>query len=200
MERRNFMKSILAGGGTAILVSKGYSLKFFPNPSKNKWAILFGTRYGSNRDASIWISEGMGAIADVYDARENPDLSSFDYLIVGSGIYGGRIAQPLESYLSQNVSSISSKIKAVFVVCGAGGSERASQYLDQLAKLCEANPPLEKSFSGRLTKRLLSPDDFKGLESFYQRGNRPFEDYDNLQRKDCLQFGEDILKQFSTIA
>ncbi len=200
MERRNFMKSILVGGGTAILVSKAYPLKFFPNPSKNKWAILFGTRYGSNRDAAIWISEGMGAIADVFDARENPDLSSFDYLIVGSGIYGGRIAQPLESYLSQNVSSISSKIKAVFVVCGAGGSERASQYLDQLAKLCAANPSLKKSFSGRLTKRLLSPDDFKGLESFYQRGNRPFEDYDNLQRKDCLQFGEDILKQFSTAA
>ena len=190
------MKTALIGGGITLLASEGYPLKFFPNPSKNKWAVLFGTRYGSNRDAAVWISEGMGAIADVFDARENPDLSSFDYLIIGSGIYGGKIAEPLESYISKNASLISSKTKAVFVVCGAGGSERASQYLDQLASLCGAKVDLKKSFSGRLTKRLLSPDDYKMLEGFYQRGNRPFEDYDRLQRKDCLDFGEEILKQF----
>jgi hypothetical protein len=48
-----------------------------------------------------------------------------------------------------------------------------------------------------LTKKLLSPDDYKVLEGFYQRGNRPFEDYDRLQRKDCLDFGEEILKQIA---
>ncbi len=196
MDRRRFMKSVLIGGGTALLASEGYPLKFFPNPSKNKWAVLFGTRYGSNRDAAIWISEGMGAIADVFDARENPDLSSFDYLIVGSGIYGGRIAQPLEAFLGKNATSLSNKTKAVFVVCGAGGSDRANQYLDKLAELCGAKPVVKKSFSGRLTKRLLSAEDYKGLESYYQKGNRPFEDYDRLVRKDCLDFGEEILKQF----
>ena len=194
MNRRKFMNSVLAGGGTAFLVSKGYALKFFPNPSKNKWAVLFGTRYGSNRDASIWISEGMGAIADVFDARENPDLSSFEYLIIGSGIYGGKIAQPLESYISKNTSLLYNKVKAVFAVCGAGGGERANPYLDQLTKLCGAEPLLKRSFPGRMTKRLLNPDDSKVLENFSKRSNRPFEDYDRLQRKDCLQFGEEILK------
>jgi menaquinone-dependent protoporphyrinogen oxidase len=195
MERRKFMKTALLGGGITFLVSEGYPLKFFPNPGKNKWAVLFGTRYGSNRDAAVWVSEGMGAIADVFDARENPDLSSFEYLIIGSGIYGGKIAEPLESYISKNTSLISSKIKAVFVVCGGGGNERANQALDQLANLCGAKSVLKKSFPGRLTKKLLSPDDYKMLEGFYQRGNRPFEDYDRLQRKDCLDFGEEILKQ-----
>jgi menaquinone-dependent protoporphyrinogen oxidase len=197
MERRKFMKSALLGGGITFLASEAFPLKFFPNPGKNKWAVLFGTRYGSNRDAAVWVSEGMGAIADVFDARENPDLSSFEYLIIGSGIYGGKIAEPLESYISKNTSLISSKIKAVFIVCGGGGSERANQALDQLANLCGAKSVLKKSFPGRLTKRLLSPDDYKMLEGFYQRGNRPFEDYDRLQRKDCLDFGEEILKQLS---
>jgi len=194
MERRKFMKTVLLGAGITFLASEGYPLKFFPNPSKNKWAVLFGTRYGSNRDAAVWISEGMAAIADVFDARENPDLSSFDYLIIGSGIYGGKIAEPLESYISKNASLISSKTKAVFVVCGSGGTERANRALDELANLCGAKSVLKKSFPGRLTKRLLSPDDYKGLEGFYQRGNRPFEDYDNLKRKDCLDFGEEVLK------
>jgi menaquinone-dependent protoporphyrinogen oxidase len=138
----------------------------------------------------------MGAIADVFDARENPDLSSFDYLVIGSGIYGGKIAQPLESFIKSNVSAISKKIQAVFVVCGGGGTERANQYLDQLAELCQARPLQKKSFPGRLTKRLLSPEDFKGLEEYYKRSNRPFEDYDRLQRSDFLKFGEEILKNF----
>jgi len=188
------MKTALMGGGISFLASEAFPLKFFPNPSKNKWAVLFGTRYGTNRDAAVWISEGMGAIADVFDARENPNLSAFEYLIIGSGIYGGKIAQPLESYIGKNASLIAGKTKAVFVVCGQGGTERANQYLELLANLCGAKSVLKRSFPGRMTKRLLSPEDYKGLEGFYQRGNRPFEDYDNLKRKDCLDFGEEILK------
>ena len=101
MDRRTFFKTILVGGGLTVFVSNSYALKLFPNPGKQKWAILFGSRYGSTRDASLWISEGMGGIADVFDARENPDLSPFDDLIVGSGIYMGKIDQPLESYLTR---------------------------------------------------------------------------------------------------
>jgi menaquinone-dependent protoporphyrinogen oxidase len=194
MNRRKFFKSVALGGGATFMASQGYALKFFPNPSKNKWAVVFGTRYGSNRDASIWISEGMGAIADVFDARENPDLSSFDYLVIGSGIYGDRIAQPLESLIKSNISAISKKIQAVFVVCGA--TEYASQYLDQLAELCQAKPLLKKSFPGRLTKKLLSHEDFKMLEEYYNKSNLPFEDYDRVQRSDFLKFGEEILKNF----
>jgi len=200
MNRRKLLKSTIIGGVITLLISKGYSLKFFPKPSKKKWAILFGTRYGSNRDAAIWISEGMGAIADVFDARENPDLSSFDYIIVGSGIYYGKIAQPLELYLKKNSSIISNKVIAVFTVCGAGGTERANLYLEEIASLCKAKPILKRSFPGRITKRLLSKEDYKSLENYYKRMNRPFEDYDRLQRKDCLSFGEDILKRIQGVS
>ena len=48
-------------------------MKFYAKPSDKKWAILYGTWCGSTRDAAAWISEGMGGIADVFDARENPD-------------------------------------------------------------------------------------------------------------------------------
>jgi hypothetical protein len=74
MDRRTFLKTILVVGGLTGFASNSYALKLFPNPGKQKWAILFGSRYGSTRDASLWISEGMGGIADVFDARENPDL------------------------------------------------------------------------------------------------------------------------------
>jgi len=118
MDRRAFLKTILAGGGATLLSSNTYALKLFPNTSKQRWAILFGSRYGSTRDASLWISEGMGWVADVFDARENPDLSSFDGIIVGSGIYMGKIDQPLEDYLAKNASAISKKIKALLSSAG----------------------------------------------------------------------------------
>ena len=193
MDRRAFLKTILVGGGLTVFASKSYALKLFLNPGKQKWAILFGSRYGSTRDASLWISEGMGGIADAFDARENPDLSSFDYIIVGSGIYSGKINQPLETYLMGNSALISNRIKALFIVCGSGDNPRAQAYVDLLAKFCQAKPPLTRIFSGRVTKRLLNKEDYKIEEEVFKRRNQPFEDYDRLQRSDCLKFGEEIL-------
>jgi menaquinone-dependent protoporphyrinogen IX oxidase len=193
MDRRTFLKTALAAGGGTLFASSTYALKLFPNPGKQKCAVLFGSRYGSTRDASLWISEGMGGIADVFDARENPDLSSFDAIIVGSGIYSGKIDQSLETYLAKNAALIANRIKALFIVCGGGDTPRAQAYIDALAKSCGAKPALTRVFSGRLTKRLLNAPDYKIEEEVAKRQNHPFEDYDHLQRKDCLKFGEEIL-------
>jgi menaquinone-dependent protoporphyrinogen oxidase len=194
MDRRTFLKATLAVGGLTTLASNSYALKLFPNPGKQKWAILFGSRYGSTRDVSLWISEGMGGIADVFDARENPDLSSFDYIVVGSGIYLGKIEQYLGNYLTKNSALISNRIKALFIVCGAGDSPRAQAFMDGLAKGCQTRPPLTKIFSGRITKRLLNEEDYKVEEEVFKRRNEPYEDYDHLKRSDCLKFGEEILR------
>jgi menaquinone-dependent protoporphyrinogen IX oxidase len=156
MDRRTFLKAFLAGGGLTFCESTSYALKLFPNPGKQKWVVLFGSRYGSTRDAGLWISEGMGGIADAFDVRENPDLSSSDCIIVGSAIYSQKIDQRLEAYLSGNAALISGKIKALFVLCGAGDSPRGQGFLDVLVKSCQTRPPLVRVFGGRLTKRLLN--------------------------------------------
>jgi menaquinone-dependent protoporphyrinogen IX oxidase len=195
MDRRTFLKTVVLGGGLTAFASNSYALKLFPNQAKQKCAILFGSRYGSSRDASLWISEGMGGIADAFDARENPDLSSFDHIAVGSGIYSGKIDQPLEAYLTRNAPSISNQIKALFIVCGAGDSPRAQKFVDVLANSCQAKPSLIRIFSGRVTKRLLNKEDYKIEEDVFKRRNEPFEDYDRLKRSDCLKFGEETLNK-----
>ena len=194
MDRRTFIKTIVLGGGLAVTASNSHALKLFPKPGKGKWAILFGSRYGSTRDASVWISEGMGGIADVFDARESPDLSSFEYIVVGSGIHRGRIDTNLAEYLTKNSSSFSNRIKALFIVCSGGDSPRAQPYVDGLVKACQAKPLLIKIFPGRITKRLLNEEDYKIEEEVFKRRNEPYEDYDRLKRSDCLKFGEEILK------
>jgi hypothetical protein len=44
-----------------------------------------------------------------------------------------------------------------------------------------------------VTKRLLNAEDYKIEEEVFKKQGNPFEDYDRLQRKDCLKFGEEIL-------
>lgn len=193
MDRRTFLKTVVIGGGLTAFASHSEALKLFPSPGKQKWAILFGSRYGSTRDASLWISEGLGGIADAFDARENPDLSSFESIAVGSGIYRGKIDTYLEDYLGKNSSLISTRIKALFVVCGAGDSPRAQAFVDVLAKACQTRPPLIKVLSGRITKKLLNEEDYKLKEEVFKRRNEPYEDYNRLKRSDCLKFGEEIL-------
>ena len=99
----------------------------------------------------------------------------------------------MKAILQGNAASISNRIKALFVVCGSGGTPRAQAYVDALAKFCQASPSLTKTFPGRVTKRLLNKEDYKVEEEVFKRRNQPFEDYDYLKRSDCLKFGEEIL-------
>jgi len=193
MDRRTFLRTVVIGGGLTAFASHSEALKLFPSPGKQKWAILFGSRYGSTRDASLWVSEGMGMIADAFDARENPDLSSFDCIIVGSGIYRGKIDANLADYLTKNASSISNRIKALFIVCGAGDTPRAQPFLEGLIKACATKPGHIRIFPGRITKKLLNEEDYKIEEEVFKRRTQPYEDYDLLKRIDCLKFGEEIL-------
>ncbi len=126
--------------------------------------------------------------------QENPDLSSFEYIVVGSGIYSGKIDTHLAEYLTKNSSSFSNRIKALFIVCGSGESPRAQSYAEGLAKACQAKPRFIKIFPGRVTKRLLNQEDYKIEEEVFKRRNEPYEDYDLLKRSDCLKFGEEVLK------
>lgn len=195
MERRTLLKALLGGGGLAIFAAHTNALKFFPRPSRQRWAILFGSRYGSTRDASLWISEGMGDIANVFDARENPDLSNYDHLIVGSGIYSGDIDRHLAAYLSRHAPVMGKRINALFVVSGSGNSPRAMAYVEALVHACRARPAAVRTFPGRITRRLLSPADDQIEEAVFRRRNAPFADYDHLKREDCLRFGAEILRK-----
>jgi len=94
---------------------------------------------------------------------------------------------------SKNAASFSNRIKALFIVCGGGDTPRAQGSIDALAKSCGAKPVLTKVFPGRLMKRLLNQEDYRIEEEVANKYKPPYEDYDSLQRKDCLKFGEEIL-------
>jgi len=222
MERRTFLNIGLAGLGTTLAMANPVPLQFMPNPSNKKWAILFGSWYGTGRDASIWISEGMGGIASVVDVRQIPaelnpnldavrkqhpdvfdigqapvDLGTYDYLVIGTAIHGGKGPQRLENYISKNIDRLQSKIRGLFVVCGnlgkPPGAQQVSAFIDgYLATICKTSSVPKKAFGGRVTKAVMPDAEYKSIVSMYSKMGGPAGDFDNLSRTECLQFGQDI--------
>jgi menaquinone-dependent protoporphyrinogen IX oxidase len=200
MERRDFFKLGLATGiGTIALANDSWALEYYPNPSDQKCAVLYGTWCGSSRDAAIWISEGMGGIADVFDVREKPDLNAFDHIVIGGSIRSSVTPQELQDFITKNKESLKAKVRGLFAVCGNGerpvGPEQKTNYIDNhLAKLCEAGNVPSKVFNGRITKALLDPQTRKMMEARYPEiAGKPLANYDLLKRADCLAFGEEVL-------
>lgn len=200
MERRNFFKLGLAAGiGTMTLAHDAWALDFYPMPSDKKCAVLYGTWCGTSRDAAVWISEGMGGIANVYDVRENPDLNKYDHIIIGGSIRSGATRKELQDYITKNKATLKNKIRALFAVCGngekpVGPAQKAALIDNHLAKLCEAGNIPSKVFNGRITKSLMDPENRKRMEEMYPSfAGKSLEDYDLLKRPDCLAFGKEVL-------
>jgi menaquinone-dependent protoporphyrinogen IX oxidase len=198
MERRTFLNIGVAGLG-ALAITKPAVAQFVPMPSKEKWAILFGTWYGTARDASIWVSEGMGGIASVFDVRQVPaDLSSYDHLVIGTAIHGGKGPQALDAYLSSNAAALKGKIRGLFAVCGnigkQPGPQQVKSYIDgYLAKACQVGSVPSRAFGGRVTKVLMPEGEYKSVADMYAKMGGPKEDFDNLSRVECMKLGAEIL-------
>ena len=192
MKRRTFLGVGLTGIGAIAIAQKGMALEYYPNASDKKWAVLYGTWCGTARDAGIWISEGMGGIANVFDVRENPDLGKFDHLIIGSAIRSAKISSELQAYLEKNRHLIGTKVRGLYTVCGnmqkpVTPELTKQQITDYLAPLCGAKDASSHVFLGRVTPSLLPPDIREQMKTAGE--------YDNLKRPDCMAFGAEILSR-----
>lgn len=195
MEKRDFFKTGLLAVGAFLMPRKILALEYYPTEENVEWAILYGTWCGSSRDASVWISEGMNGIANVFDVRENPDLSKYKHIIVGGSIRSGVTPKELQDYLTKHKEELIKKIRGYFAVCGNMRQpitqELYHNFFDNhLIKLTGAEAISSKVFLGRITLGLLEPDVREQMKSFPN-----MEDYDNLKRSECMAFGQEILKK-----
>lgn len=196
MKKRTFIKSGIIGIGALLLGNKAAALEYYPRPSARKWAVIYGTWCGSARDAGVWISEGMDGIANVFDVRENPDLSLYENVIAGGAIRAGATSKELQDYLVKNKDLLKTRIRGYFAVCGnmmkPVTPETSSALIDNhLAKICGVSGLPGKVFLGRITYGLMEPDVRKQMQSF------KMPEYDNLKRSECMAFGKEVLNQVS---
>ena len=190
MKRRTFFKLGFTSIAALALTKQAQALQFYPVKSDKKCAFVYSTWCGSTRDAAVWISEGMGAIADVFDIREKIDLKGYEHIIIGGAIRSFAVSKELQDFIQQNKSLLKGKVRGLFAVCGNMGNpitpELTKQYIDDhLAKMCEVTKIPGKVFRGRITKSLMEPETAKTMASF--------QDYDNLKRDECMSLGKEIL-------
>lgn len=176
-----------------MIPKKSIPLEYYPMPSDKKWAVLYGTWCGSARDAGVWISEGMDGIANIFDVRENPDLSKYDNVIIGGAIRGGKTSPELQEYLVKNKEILKSRIRGYFAVCGnmmkpVGPEQTKALIDDHLAAICGVSSVPSKVFLGRITYGLMEPGIRKQMLGY------KMPEYDNLKRSECMAFGKEILR------
>lgn len=197
MEKRDFFKTSLIAIGALMVPRKISALEFYPSTENVEWAILYGSWCGTSRDASVWISEGMDGIANVFDVRENPDLSKYKYIIVGGSIRSGVTSNELQDYLTKHKAILKNKIRGYFAVCGNMQNPVTeglySNFFDNhLIKITGADGIPSKVFLGRITWGLLAPDVREQMKSIPN-----MKEYDNLNRAECMAFGREVLKNIN---
>jgi menaquinone-dependent protoporphyrinogen IX oxidase len=139
----------------------------------------------------------MNGIANVFDVRENPDLSKYDHIIIGGSIRNGQTPAQLQEYIMKNKDLLKVKIRGLYVVCGNRmqpvGPELKTALIDNhLAKICgNINVP-SKVFLGRITLGLMDTESRNMMERMKMA------EYDNLKRADCLDFGKEILTKITS--
>jgi len=190
MKRRFFLKLGFTSIAALALTKQAQALQFYPVKSDKKCAIVYSTWCGSTRDAAVWISEGMGAIADVFDIREKIDLKGYEHIIIGGAIRSFAVSKELQDFIQHNNAQLKGKVRGLFAVCGNMGNpitpDVTKRYIDDhLAKLAEVSNVPAKVFRGRITKSLMDPQTAKQMASF--------KDYDNLKRDECMSLGKEIL-------
>jgi len=177
-------------GGLAVVAAPA------PEEGQKCVAVIYGSRYGSTAQTAEWIAEGMQGKAVVVAAKDAGDLAGYKKLVLGSGIYGDLLHADMATFLEKRGSEVKDRVIALFVVCGAP-AEYAKGYLEMFAAKCGAAPLLAQAFPGWLKKELLSPEDFKGLEGYYQSIGQPFTNWDKTDKAKCLEFGREILAKMS---
>jgi len=94
-----------------------------------KVLIVYGTRYGTAAEIAEEIGkviEKEGVEIDLVDSKrhKNYDISSYDLVVVGSGIKMGKWTKESLKFLKDNKENLEDKKMALFVSCGAANNEK----------------------------------------------------------------------------
>ena len=90
-------------------------------------AVIFASKLGRTRKTAKYIAESVGA--DVFDLKEQSviDLSRFDRILIGTGVYAGRPNKAALEFVGRNRGQMSGKTVKLFVCCAMRDEEGDAQ-------------------------------------------------------------------------
>lgn len=123
-----------------------------------KTLVIYGTRYGTAEEIAEKITETLreeDVEVDLVNSKDKKDfdLTSYDLVVVGSGIKIGKWTKNSLNFLKKNKTELANKKVALFVTCGAANIEKTSaegqiKYLDNVANEYLINKPVSTGLFG----------------------------------------------------
>ncbi|NMC54464.1 MAG: hypothetical protein GYA48_12600 [Chloroflexi bacterium] len=134
ISRRSFLKKgLLIGAASGIVLCGGTSLVATHRPplekptfsstesnGLNRILIAYATKAGTAAGIATHIGElfaNQGLPVDVLPVEQVTDLSAYATVIVGSGIYIGKIIPKAMDFIEKNQSALQNKVFHLFVAC-----------------------------------------------------------------------------------
>lgn len=123
-----------------------------------KVLVVYGTRYGTTAEIAEEIARVIKEEKNETDLVEasnvkDIDISSYDLVVVGSGIKMGKWTNKALKFLQNNKETLANRKVALFVSCGAANEEKSrpegqEKYLDAVAAKNLVNPPVATGLFG----------------------------------------------------
>jgi len=116
-----------------------------------KYAILYASKAGGTENSARILKDKLVFEHEIDDADVNlinlfdnssPNLSSYDKIIVGSGIYAGKPSKKILSFLEKNRDTLLKKDFSLYICALTDSEEEQRKYLKQFPEdlLKHANP------------------------------------------------------------
>lgn len=96
-----------------------------------KTLIAFSSKHGTTRDCANQVLKTLGestAIIDL-DDKNAIDLYMYDFIIIGTPLYMGKIRATVKNFIAQNCSLLEQK-KIAFFTCGIGQMNEVNKYFN----------------------------------------------------------------------
>ena len=91
--------------------------------------ILYSSRYGATEKCAQFIMEGLKGKADITNLNETEpgDIDRYDIILLGGGIYAGKLQNNITRFIKANEECLRSKKVGMFICCKEG--DKVAEYI-----------------------------------------------------------------------
>lgn len=115
-----------------------------------KTLIAYSTTHGCTEKTAVELKEQLGGAVELVNLKKqsNPELGSFDRIIIGGSIHAGQIQKRIKEFCSKNLEELKLKELGLFICCMEQGESAQKQLLEAFPEELHQNAKSSAIFGG----------------------------------------------------
>lgn len=156
-----------------------------------KTVIIYESKYGTTRKVAQYLSLVLGPARYTTTTEFQPEYEDFDFIIMGTPIYSGKILPEISRFLEDNAEWLKGKKVALYStsISPEEGYEKLVEIEKVLGKVTS-----KKALGGTLKLDGLDADDTQDLEIFSEMVGFPLQDMDLFKLESVLDYALELKK------